>query len=275
MLISTVYCSAVIEHEERTRLAMPTDNPDSAVVFKAELKIGGERVKIEVQLPRATAKAYELVPLLQQLTNKIVEIGIKEVHKQGQSISCSKGCSACCNQLVPVSEPEAHYLMELIASLPEAHRSRIMRRFDDIAERLNNVGLLDSIHHQLGRSNQAARKQLGADYFKLGLACPFLEDDACSIHPHRPMSCREFLVVSSPEYCRENDPQRVAVVNYPRRASSTVYQLGNGSSDAKPQVVPLSLLPEWSKQHPLDDVPQVEVIQYLEQFLQRLAQGAE
>lgn len=73
-----------------------------------------------------------------------------------------------------------------------------------------------------GRAHMLWR-ELGAQYAQPGarnafsLACiilrargtsgwtslPFLEDDACSIHPHRPSVCREYLVTSPAEHCAE------------------------------------------------------------------------
>jgi hypothetical protein len=38
------------------------------------------------------------------------------------------------------------------------------------------------------------------------VACPFLEDEACSIHADRPLSCREYLVTSPPELCAALSP---------------------------------------------------------------------
>ena len=46
------------------------------------------------------------------------------------------------------------------------------------------------------------RTELAYEYFKHGIACPFLEDESCSIHPDRPMACREYLVSSPAENCR-------------------------------------------------------------------------
>jgi Fe-S-cluster containining protein len=33
------------------------------------------------------------------------------------------------------------------------------------------------------------------------MPCPFLEDESCSIHPDRPLVCREYLVTSPAELC--------------------------------------------------------------------------
>ncbi len=43
-------------------------------------------------------------------------------------------------------------------------------------------------------------------YFHLGIACPFLEDESCSIHADRPISCREYLVTSPAVNCADPKP---------------------------------------------------------------------
>lgn len=52
-------------------------------------------------------------------------------------------------------------------------------------------------------------------YVKLQLACPFLEDDARSIHPQRPFVCRQYLVTSDPALCDDPLHNDVEVVPMP------------------------------------------------------------
>jgi Fe-S-cluster containining protein len=41
------------------------------------------------------------------------------------------------------------------------------------------------------------------------MACPFLENDSCSIYLDRPIRCREFLVTSDARYCAQLDPEKI------------------------------------------------------------------
>ena len=43
--------------------------------------------------------------------------------------------------------------------------------------------------------------QLSSQYFDLQIACPFLENESCSIHVDRPSICREYHVTSPAERC--------------------------------------------------------------------------
>jgi hypothetical protein len=79
-------------------------------------------------------------------------------------------------------------------------------------------GLLDRLNEP---GDDGDRRALGLDYFRLGIACPFLEDEACSIHPDRPLSCREYLVTSPAPNCQVPSAETIDMVtldSYPSRA---------------------------------------------------------
>ncbi len=92
---------------------MGENQPDLPYAFNAEFTIGRERLTLQVRFSSRMVRASKIVPLLQIVTDKIVAIGVSEMESGGGRISCRKGCSACCSQLVPVSEPEARYLLPL------------------------------------------------------------------------------------------------------------------------------------------------------------------
>lgn len=50
---------------------------------------------------------------------------------------------------------------------------------------------------------------------RLGVACPFLEKESCSIHRDRPLVCREYLVTSPPAACAEPGSGQIRQVNIP------------------------------------------------------------
>ncbi len=94
-------------------------------------------------------------------------------------------------------------LAELVEAMPEPRRSRIKKRFADAEARLKEVGLWEKFE-PMGTSDlpEDEHRAISRDYFSLWLDCPFLEDEACGIHPHRPAVCREYLVTSPAENCR-------------------------------------------------------------------------
>lgn len=253
---------------------MEEEQPDLPCRINAEFRIGREQVKLQVAFQSHSQKASTIVPLLQTLTDKIVAAAVCELEAGGARISCGKGCSACCSQLVPVAEPEARYLLQLFETFSEERRARISRRYADIRSRLNDSKLLEKITDLATGADREARRRVGIDYFELGLPCPFLEEGCCSIHQHRPLSCREFLVVSPPEHCARNDPENVATVSLPRRASVVLYRFGDGRGEASARVVPLSLLFDWAAQHEAEEEPVFPAGDYCENFLRELTRPA-
>src|SRR5262249_20241959 len=125
---------------------------------------------------------------------------VKAVEEKGKTISCKAGCGACCRQLVPISETEARRIADLVEELPEPRRAVVRQRFADARRRLEESGMLDKLLHHENWSDDAFRA-IGIGYFNLGIPCPFLDDESCSIHPDRPITCREYLVTSPAENC--------------------------------------------------------------------------
>ena len=152
-------------------------------------------------MPEGPVAVEDVLPVLQGLSSLFVERATTQAAAEGRAVSCRAGCGACCRQLVPVAAAEARALARLVEAMPEPRRSEVRRRFDQGLETLNALGVLDRLDQ-----DPASRQAVGLDYFSAGVACPFLEDEACSIHPDRPLSCREYLVTSPPALCAEPSP---------------------------------------------------------------------
>src|SRR5439155_26393738 len=178
----------------------------------------GERVEGEIPVPTEPTAPRELLPVFRALADTIVEIAVRAVERRGQTVSCRAGCGACCRQLVPIAPLEARLLAELVESLPEPRRSAIEARFAAARERLAEAGLLDKIEHP-ERYPDADLHALGLEYFALGIACPFLEDESCSIYEERPIACREYLVTSPAERCARPSAGAIDIVPLAGKAS--------------------------------------------------------
>ena len=111
-----------------------------------------------------------------------VTAAISEAERKGVRLACEKGCSTCCatHKDIPLYPLELKciiwYVTEKIAA----------------------------------PSREILIKQLGS--FRKSSACPFLIEGACSIHPVRPMACRQFNVFNrkcedgeDPYYSRRQD----------------------------------------------------------------------
>lgn len=123
-----------------------------------------------ISFPEDEKKYSWLGPLLEAYS--IVERGVAKAveaeRKRGRALACSKGCSNCCavHKDIPVYPLELRgiywYVTEKITG---PVREKLKRQLND---------------------------------FTMAAPCPFLIDDACSIHPLRPMACRQFNVFGAP-----------------------------------------------------------------------------
>ena len=107
----------------------------------------------------------------------IVDAGINEATRreeaQGRALACHKGCAACCRShtTIPI------YPLELIGI---------------------NWYVVEKI---TGPLREQLERQL-RDH-KKGGPCPLLVDNACTVHPLRPMACRQFNVFGA--VCTEGE----------------------------------------------------------------------
>jgi len=174
----------------------------SAQTLHLRLTLEGSELEAAVSVPSAPSPRTVLLPILHNLTDAITALATRSAESHNENISCKKGCDACCRQMVPLSATEAQGLHETLAALPAQQRSRIQKRFAAGLAALSKNELLARLQnrHQL---NPDQLHQLDRDYFAQNIPCPFLENHACSIHKSRPLACREFLVTSPAEFCRD------------------------------------------------------------------------
>lgn len=164
---------------------------------QATLVIGGEPVLFELTVPAGPVAVEDVLPVFQGLSSLFAQRAAARAETAGRSISCRAGCGACCRQLVPIAAAEARALARLVEAMPEPRRTQVRDRFAAAVATVRGMELFDRLSEPLERQIEA-----GLEYFRLGVPCPFLENEACSIHPDRPLSCREYLVVSPAENCR-------------------------------------------------------------------------
>ena len=94
------------------------------------------------------------------------------------------------------------------------------------------------------------RSSLGLAYFRLGLPCPFLESESCSIHPDRPLACREYLVTSPAANCAKPSKENIERVELPMRLSTILPRLDHPTAPAATLWVPLILALELAETQP-------------------------
>jgi Fe-S-cluster containining protein len=164
------------------------------------LRHAGQTIPIEVTVPAGPATHAQLLPILHGLCNASIARASAKSHGEGRAISCAAGCGACCRQAVPVTPTEARGLAALVAAMPDDRRAAVTARFAGAKAALAQAGI-DRSPEMLDMTDMDARVRLANAYFGVGVACPFLENENCSIHPDRPLACREYLVTSAPALC--------------------------------------------------------------------------
>lgn len=236
------------------------------------LRIDGTPLAVTAPQPPQRGRLDELLPALHAIDNAAIDHAIRKSEASGAAMSCAKGCSACCRaQPVPVTPPEAFALLQLVEALPPTRRKVVEARFEDRERQLADAGLASAfLDRELGMTPRDARG-IAKAYFGLGLVCPFLDDDACSIHPQRPFVCRQYLVTSDPALCADPFTNAVDVIPMPLHAASAMLSVTRSALGGGQHTVPLTLALEYARRHRDELSRQFNAEPLMRQWLQALA----
>lgn len=250
----------------------------SAATVKASfaLPVAGVFLRGTVQVPAGHTTLTELLPIIQNFENAIVGRLAEEAELARTPISCKAGCGACCRQLVPLNIFEAEALTDWMHSLPEEQQAALAARFHRSLSALRDAGVIDKILNSEHVIEEEPTTQLAIDYFHAGVACPFLENENCSIHPIRPLACREYLVVSPPELCQDPSVNDVTGVRLPLKLSRVLHTFAQEIAQDPRGWIPLVFLLAWGRggQRPGELVAGTGE-EVLKKFLEKAAQLAE
>jgi Fe-S-cluster containining protein len=229
------------------------------------LAVGDMRIVHPVTVPKQAVAAAEIVPALQGIVNAVVASA-----EAGKTISCRKGCGACCRQLVPISRTEGEALLALVEAMPKERRQSLSERFAAANEALTKAGLRDRLLDP-GQRTGLTDRDLSTAYFALGIACPFLEEESCSIHADRPLICREYLVTSPAELCAGPAQEGVTPVPVPKTSlAARGLDEERAEADTSARWFPLALLVEWSKERSRRTPARRSGPEWIERFLKRM-----
>jgi Fe-S-cluster containining protein len=228
-------------------------NPKKSAAHKrVSLPIVGSETTVDLPVPGGRAGLTAILPAMRKLSTAMMSVAETESAKEGRHITCRAGCAHCCRQLIPVSLPEAESLAAAVARLPAAKQKNIRKRFDFVISELERANLLMP---NLGapRTGLVSEETSGPSgmwrdvtrrYYSLKLDCPFLENARCSIYEERPFVCREYVVTSDPELCRELDAQVEAIAR-PTCVTPAVAAVAAELDGVHPATIPLPLALEW------------------------------
>jgi Fe-S-cluster containining protein len=234
------------------------------VKVEFELQLGQEGIRVALNVPAAPVPARQMLPLFQGLTHQVIDVAVAQAAGQGETVSCKAGCGACCRYLVPISTTEARQIRAVVDAMPEPRRSEVRARFADALSRLEEGGVLEDVR----RFEALPEEQfltLTSRYLALRIPCPFLEDESCSIHPQRPLICREYLVTSPPERCGDPWPV-VSRITLAVSVSQAVARLeGTDPRDAR---LALVMALEWTDAHAADEQALRPAVEWIDAMLE-------
>lgn len=212
--------------------------------LQLELRTRFGVLKGNLAVPPGGVRLSELAWNSMAIDENLVRMAVAAEAKQGRPVSCRKGCGACCRQAVPVSPAEAFMIADIVASMPPDRKARILERFSAAAESLRSHGFGD--RSLGGAASEDEVLGLGLDYFRLGIPCPFLEEESCSIHPNRPSACREYLVTSPAENCSDPGAKPIRPVPTAGSLTEAFSKLSALALGGEPRVMPMTLALEWA-----------------------------
>lgn len=208
------------------------------VTGKIQISLYGDPVEMELTVPAKPVKPRRMLPIFQAVTSSFIELGVKELESTGEKISCQAGCGACCRQAVPIAEIEAFQIAELVEQMPEPRRGEIKRRFAEGVKRFHDNKWFERME-SYPEMTVKERHALIMEYFHQGVACPFLENESCSIHADRPLSCREYLVTSPAEHCARPTAETIKHIKFKLRPSVTLLEIVPSANAGKTFFVPM------------------------------------
>jgi Fe-S-cluster containining protein len=248
------------------------EQPQETVSVEFTVGIGDGKFKATAVVPAGPTNLTQILPVIQSLDDSLIAGVTTQLAEAGRTISCKAGCGACCRQMVPISIFEAEALSAWIRTLPEARQQVLAERFHQALLKLAAGGLIDRMVNEDWLAETASAHQLALEYLYQRVACPFLEDESCSIHPIRPLVCREYLVSSPPEHCYDPANLQVVPVRLPLNLSRVLNTIGAELEQSIRCWIPLLFLFAWMKgdAHPGEriagDGPQV-----LYEFVKRIS----
>jgi len=250
------------------------EKPQETVTVEFAIGVLDGRFNASATVPAGRTNLTQILPVIQSLDSSFIEAVGAQAAQLGRTISCKAGCGACCRQMVPLSIFEAEALTAWIRTLPDEQREALGQRFHQALLRLASAGLIDRLVEEDWFAETESARQMALDYFAAGVPCPFLVDESCSIHPIRPLICREYLVTSPAEFCSAPSAHTVEPIRLPLYFSRVLNRIGAEVERSPRGWIPLVFLFAWMEsgarpgEAVAGDGPQV-----LYEFVRRLSEA--
>lgn len=213
-----------------------------------EIDVLGKPVRICFGINKKQTKLADIVPSAQVVCEKIIDVVIKEIRKQGENVPCHKDCCTCCRYFTPLSVPEAFWLREKIFAMPAAQQEIILKSCLSAAVRIIGKKLPKSIAASTSSDVGPDMEKVESWYRSLNLDCPFLYKKACLIYKQRPLVCREYFVVGSGRACK-GKRGKASVAKLPVRISQVLSRLASKLEGTEEQAAAVPLALAWCEEN--------------------------
>ncbi|MFP4053244.1 MAG: YkgJ family cysteine cluster protein [Phycisphaerae bacterium] len=213
---------------------------DGSRLLRIQLPVFDRVLDERVRVADVPARLADMVPLARHLAERILASAVTQLRQRGLTLSCRKGCDACCHYLVPISPPEAFHLWEDLLALQGQHRRRIAESFEKAARNVLSARFTARADDQTELLREVAQW-----YTSLDQPCPLLNQHGCELHSERPVVCREYNVVSNPALCDGHNPGVATRLELPVSLAECLMELTARVEGREPEGVILSTLLAW------------------------------
>ena len=207
----------MIEHSTMAVLCEPeeTKNTPALEIISLDIDILGKATHLNIGVADKQARLADIVPLARTISTKLAIAVLGRLKENGQFVPCRKGCSTCCNYLIPLSVPEVFCLREELLAMQTDDNGMGLRYCLDTAERILDNFPQTFCSEDFCSNDQSSIWQINKWYAGLELACPFLSEGLCSLYEQRPLACREHIVTDLAFLCEANHKDKPNVVQMP------------------------------------------------------------
>jgi len=241
--------------------------------FDIALNTPAGQLTTSVEVPTGFVAVTAIVPLMRRLGEEAQALEEARSIESGKTLSCHRGCAACCRMMVPLSAPEAFALREFVRLLPNERRQRIGERLAKTKALLLSHGLwhrLLELSETTHPPDDEALESINRDYYALRAPCPFLEEEVCSIYEERPAACRELLVTTPAEWCQDLVKNPVEQIQVPVRISPVLGLLWGELTKTPARLIPLPIALDWAEQHQRENQSTWQGTQLLDHALDKV-----
>jgi Fe-S-cluster containining protein len=221
------------------------NNPHLSV-FTFELGTPEGTLRTTLRIPSEPMRLSEFAQSVLHVDDEIIAMAVKKQLPVLGPPSCKKGCTACCNQLIPISIPEAFMIHDLVSAMSNTRQEEVLTRVVDAEGKLEELGI-DA--YALEDLNEQSVRQLLVQYHRSNVQCAFLHNGACSIYTSRPASCREYFVSSPAANCAKIGEAVVTRIPISIRMAHALAGVTARVLGREAMLLPLSFAINWAEEN--------------------------